>query len=392
MTLCDIPEQYDTSLGIQSLNLPEGVPPLRSLYLYLTASCNLCCRHCWITPEFSSRPVPSKTVNPKALQDAVIEAKTLGLAHVKLTGGEPLLHPQFKEIVDMLTAEGLSISMETNGTMITEEIAHCLKEKTNVGFVSISIDSSVPDEHDAFRGVRGAFDAALSGLDNLVEAGYATCQVIMSVHRGNRDRMEDLVRLAIDHKAASVKFNPVGSVGRGIAMRQRGETLDFKEYIDLFHWVNEELRPKVPIQVFMFLPEALTPLNEFWRMNGRSFNCSISTTIGILGTGEIALCGIGQVIHELVYGRLGENSIRDVWLTHPAILKLRSDLNDVCGYPGICGSCIHAKSCRTSCVANNYVYSGKLVFPQWLCYEADREGVFPKTRLRDVGSGHRNSS
>jgi len=303
-----------------------------------------------------------------------------------------MLHPQFKKIVDILTVEGLSLSMETNGTMVTEEIAHYLREKTNVGCISISIDSSVPDEHDAFRGVQGAFDAALSGLDNLVEAGYANCQVIMSVHRGNRDRMEDLVRLAAEHKAASVKFNPVGSVGRGIAMRQRGETLDFKEYIDLFHWVNEELRPQVPIQVFMFLPEALTPLNEFWRMNGRSFNCSISTTIGILGTGEIALCGIGQVIHELVYGRLGENSIRDIWLTHPAILKLRSDLNDVCGYPGICGSCIHAKSCRTSCVANNYVYSGKLVFPQWLCYEADREGVFPKTRLRDVGSGHRNSS
>jgi len=391
MTLCDIPEQSDTSTGIQSLDLPEGVPPLRSLYLYLTASCNLRCRHCWIAPEFSSRPVPLKAINPKALQDAVIEAKTLGLAHAKLTGGEPMLHPQFKEIVDMLTGEGLSMNLETNGTMITREIAHYLRKKTNVKAVSISIDSSVPDEHDAFRGVRGAFDAALSGLDNLVEAGYATCQVIMSVHRGNRDRMEDLARLATDHKAASVKFNPVGSIGRGIAMRERGETLDFKEHIDLFNWVNKELRPKVPIQVLMFLPQALTPLNEFWRMNGRSFDCCISTALGILGTGEIALCGVGQAMRELVYGRLGENSIRDIWFTHPTILKLRRDLKDVYRYPGICGSCIHAKSCRTSCVANNYVYSGKLVFPQWLCNEADREGVFPKTRLRDIGSEHRKS-
>ncbi|MGZ4846713.1 MAG: radical SAM protein [Halobacteriota archaeon] len=391
MALCDTFAQSNAPAEVQSLDLPEGVPPLRSLYLYLTASCNLRCRHCWIAPEFSGRPVPGKTINPKALQDAVIEAKTIGLVHAKLTGGEPMLHPQFKEIVDILTVEGLSLSLETNGTMVTEEIAHYLREKTNVNFVSISIDSSVPDEHDAFRGVRGAFDAALSGLDNLVEAGYANCQVIMSVHRGNRDRMEDLARLATDHKAASVKFNPVGWMGRGIAMRERGETLDFKENIDLSEWVNKELRPKVPIQVVMFLPQALTPLNEFWRMKGRSFNCSISTTLGILGTGEIALCGIGQVTHELVYGRLGESSIREVWFTHPTILRLRHDLEDVSGYPGICGSCIHAKSCRTSCVANNYVYSGRLVFPQWLCNEADREGVFPKTRLRDMGSERRNS-
>jgi sulfatase maturation enzyme AslB (radical SAM superfamily) len=163
LTLCDLPEKADVLSETHVLDLPDGVPPLHSFYLYLSASCNLRCRHCWITPEFSDTPAPGKTVDPNALRDAVIEAKTLGLAHVKLTGGEPLLHPQFKEIVDMLTTEGLSISMETNGTLITEEMAHYLKEKTNMDFVSVSIDSSVAAEHDAFRGVRGAFDAALSG-------------------------------------------------------------------------------------------------------------------------------------------------------------------------------------------------------------------------------------
>jgi SynChlorMet cassette radical SAM/SPASM protein ScmF len=335
--------------------------------------------------------VPSKTIDPKALREAVIEAKTLGLVHVKLTGGEPMLHPQFKEIVDMLTAEDLSMGMETNGTLITQEMAHYLKEKTNVGFVSISIDSPVPVEHDAFRGVRGAFDATLRGLDHLIEAGYANCQVIMSVHRGNRDRMEDLTRLAAVHKAETVKFNPVTWTGRGIAMHERGETLDFREHTALFRWVNDELRQRAPIPVIMSTPHALTPLSELWRDKGKSYDCGTSTTLGILGTGEIALCGIGQTIPELVYGHLGENSIRDIWLSHPAILQLRRDLDNTREYPGVCGSCIHAKSCRTGCVAKNYVYSGKLVFPDWLCDEANREGVFPKTRLREMDFEHRHS-
>ena len=33
-------------------DLPEGTPLLRSIYLYATTGCNLCCRHCWITPTF----------------------------------------------------------------------------------------------------------------------------------------------------------------------------------------------------------------------------------------------------------------------------------------------------------------------------------------------------
>ena len=90
-----------------------------------------------------------------------------------------MLHPQFKETMDMLTIEGLSMSMETNGTLITQEMAHYLKEKTNVDFVSVSIDSSVAAEHDAFRGVRGALMEPSADLTILLtRATWANCQVI----------------------------------------------------------------------------------------------------------------------------------------------------------------------------------------------------------------------
>ena len=44
------------------------------------------------------------------------------------------------------------------------------------------------------------------------------------------------------------------------------------------------------------------------------------------------------------------------------------------------GFIIH--SCRTGCIVNNYGYGGKLVSPQWLCDEADKKGIFPKSRIR----------
>jgi SynChlorMet cassette radical SAM/SPASM protein ScmF len=384
MTLCDIPETPVPAVQpARAIYIPEGVPRLNAFYLYLTASCNLRCRHCWIAPGFAGKkPVPGQYIDLDALSSAITEARTLGLSSAKLTGGEPMHHPQFKEIVELLTAEGLSLNMETNGTLMTRELAHFLKEKSNMGFISVSIDSPVPVEHDAFRGVKGAFDAAVQGLDFLVEAGYTNCQVIMAVHHGNRHQMEDLVKLAVEHKAGSVKFNPVTRTGRGIDMHERGEVINFREYLELARYVNEELRPKSPVTVFLSMPPALTPLSELWRTRGKSCDCGVAGILGILGGGEIALCGIGQTIPELVYGHLGKDSIREIWLNHPVILQLREDLKNVSGYPGICGSCIHAKSCRTGCVANNYGYCGKLVSPPWLCDEAARQGVFPESRMR----------
>ena len=174
MSICDVPDEPVVSTGQPALiiDLPEGVPRLNAFYLYLTASCNLRCRHCWIAPEYAGgKPVPGKYVDLDALRSAIVEAKTLGLSSAKLTGGEPMHHPQFKEIVEMLTAEGLSLNMETNGTLMTREMAQFLKEKSRVNFISVSIDSPVPAEHDAFRGVKGSFDAVIRGLDFLVEAG-----------------------------------------------------------------------------------------------------------------------------------------------------------------------------------------------------------------------------
>lgn len=381
MTLCDAP---DSSKHLAEVQLPEGVPPLRTFYLYLTTCCNLRCQHCWINPVYEGNTLkPNSYIDHDALRLAIKEGKALGLSNIKLTGGEPTLHPHFREIVKFLTEEGLSLQMESNGTLITHELARFLKNDSNVTFISVSIDSPEEKEHDRFRGVKGAYQSALSGLDNLVEAGYKNCQIIMSVHNRNRHQMAELVKLAADHGASSVKFNPVNSTGRGVEMHTKGETLTFSEYLKLVEYINTEIRPNSRISVICPVPPALTPLEEIKR-KGICGWCGVTGVLSIIGDGSIALCGIGQTIPELTYGRLGVDSISDIWLHNPVIQGLRRDLEDVKGYPGICGSCIHAKVCRTGCVANNYTHSGILVSPQWLCKEAEKAGLFPKTRMRFV--------
>jgi SynChlorMet cassette radical SAM/SPASM protein ScmF len=376
-TVCDTVEE--TQAESAPLDLPEGVPALTSFYLYLTNGCNLRCRHCWITPKFvNGEPDPGDCLDPELLRKAVREAKPLGLSAAKLTGGEPVLHPQFVEIVDLLTDEGLALTMETNGTLIDADLARHLKDESNLNFVSVSLDGPNAEVHDAFRGVPGSFDAAVRGLRHLVDVGFAP-QVIMSLHRDNVQSIEDMVALAVDMGAGSIKFNPVMPSGRGMKMYESNDTLSAVDVLGWAHSIRGKLQDRTSIQLILSTPLALYTLSELWKMRPASA-CRVRNILGILGDGETALCGIGRNIPALCFGNLRDNSIRNIWLNTETLIKLRQDLDH--GYTGICKDCIHARKCLTWCVAQNYLDNGALVSPSWLCAELFNQGQFPGSRLR----------
>lgn len=190
----------------RSFQLSEGVPPLNTFYVYLTSGCNLACRHCWLAPTYQANGGTGGHLDYDLLALAIEEGLPLGLRHVKLTGGEPLLHPDFLRIVDILNEKNIGLSIETNGTLMTEPLAYYLKEKSTLGFISVSLDGATKETHDPFRGVNGSFEKTVQGVRFLVDVGYRP-QVIMSIHAGNVDEIEDLVHLAESLGAGSVKFN-----------------------------------------------------------------------------------------------------------------------------------------------------------------------------------------
>lgn len=385
MTLCEPLIREKPSVGKRPWDLPEGVPPLATFYLYITDSCNLRCRHCWITPTYTDvRPAPGEYLEPGLLKKAVAEAKPMGLQSAKLTGGEPVLHPQFVEIVDFLSAERLSLNMETNGTLIDADLARHLKDKTNLTLVSVSIDGPSPEIHDPFRGVTGSFDAAVRGFRNLVAAGYRP-QLIMCPHRGNVEFVEDVVKLAVELGAGSVKFNPVSRSGRGIAMHERDETLSVEEILELAHYIRGPLQERMPIELMLSTPLSLYTVGELVSA-GPDGMCHVRNILGILGSGEMVLCGIGRTIPDLCFGNLADTSVREVWQENSVLRRMRRDLDGE--YPGLCSRCIHTRRCQTYCVALNYQDTGRLVAPHSLCVQSEERGMFPENRLRDRKRGH----
>lgn len=362
------------------LSAPPGVPLLRTLYLYIAGGCNLKCRHCWISPEFDPGASISSYLDLGLIGNAVEEAIPLGLSSIKLTGGEPLLHPRFRDIVSLLASRRLKIMMETNGTLLDAGLARFLRETDAFGTVSVSVDGASASTHDEMRGVEGSFAMALEGVRALAAEGFRP-QIICTLHEGNVSEIDDLISLAGRLGCGSVKFNHVQVIGRGGGMPGR---LPLERILSLYrgHLPGARVSGSGP-RILFDIPPAFRPVADL--LEGGAGSCRIMGILGILSGGEMAMCGIGTAVPELVYGRLPEQSLRDVWTSSPGLLELRRAIPG--SLSGACAGCIHRNACNGVCAAGNYHRTGRLDSPYWFCEEAREKGMFPATRTLSSSGG-----
>jgi SynChlorMet cassette radical SAM/SPASM protein ScmF len=355
---------------------PAGVPALRTIYFYLTEGCNLACRHCWMGPRFDPAGDRYPTLAVESFETAIREAKPLGLASVKLTGGEPLLHPRFTQLLGIVQREGFRLTIETNGLLCTPEIAAEIAKSPN-RFVSVSIDGADAATHEWVRGVPGSFEAARRAVKNLVATGTRP-QIIFTVMRGNVGQMEAMVRLAEDLKADSVKFNVVQPTARGENLHEAQETLTIRELVELGQHVEQNIKPQAQVRVLMDFPRAFSPLHRIARKEGCG-SCGIFSIIGVMASGHYALCGIGEQVPELVFGTVGTDPLETVWRENAVLNELRTGLPD--RLEGVCGRCLMKQSCLGQCVAQNFYRNRSLFAPNWFCEQAEEAGLFPASRL-----------
>jgi SynChlorMet cassette radical SAM/SPASM protein ScmF len=364
-----------------SMSEPQMTPPpLRRIYFYLTEGCNLRCRHCWIMSEQE----PASAAQPKALLDVhlfesiLAEARPLGLDSVKLTGGEPFLHPEIHRILEIIRANQLKLVVETNAVLLTPELAATVASCPEP-FVSVSLDGADADTHEWVRQVPGSYRGALRGIENLVQAGIKP-QIIFTIMKKNRDQVHDMLRLARELHAGSLKFNILQPSPRGDKMREDGETLPLPEMLELARWLEQELAPGTDFPLFFGHPPAFSPLKRIIGPSAAQFKCGILGIIGVLANGSYALCGIGSQIPELIFGHPSRDRLAAVWRHNPVLQEIREGLPERLG--GICHDCLLKKICMGLCLAQNYYQTRDLWTPFWFCQEAKAAGLFPASRMR----------
>ena len=131
-----------------------------------TRRCNLHCAHRYIDSFDREHPGELTTEDALAMVD---DLAAFGSPVLLISGGEPLRRPDLETVAARAVGAGMRVVVSTNGTLMAAERTAKLAE-IGVSYVGISIDGR-PHTHDHFRGMRGAFDAAMDGVSACQQAG-----------------------------------------------------------------------------------------------------------------------------------------------------------------------------------------------------------------------------
>lgn len=214
------------------LQAGEGKP--RLIFWELTKGCNLRCIHCRASATELSSPSDLATRTALGIIDQIAMFANPILV---LSGGEPLYRSDIFQLAGYATDKGLRVALATNGTLVTKEVARMIAD-AGVKRVAISLDGADALTHDTFRGIPGAFDAAIYGLRNLKALGMSV-QINMTIARHNARQLPQVLQLAKSLGADALHTFLLVPVGCGVDIAAE-QMVDPQEYEQMLNWFYDQ--------------------------------------------------------------------------------------------------------------------------------------------------------
>ncbi len=272
----------------------------------------------------------------RRILEEVKEDFDLKRLYLCITGGEPLLRPEFFDILGYAHELGYRWGMTTNATLITGEVAHRLAE-AGMRTVSVSIDG-LRETHDRLRGLAGGYDAAMRGLQNLIdENAFQNVQVTTVVNHENIGELDELFLVMDGLDIDSWRVINLEPIGRALQWPNR--MLTQEDYRRLFSFIREKRLAGYPLEYgcsHYLGPELEGELRDwYWLCNAGIYTASI------MSNGDVGACLDIERRPETIQGNIRETRFRDIWENRFALF--RKDLSAESEY---CRGCSHAHHCR----------------------------------------------
>jgi putative heme d1 biosynthesis radical SAM protein NirJ1 len=196
----------------------EGMGPV--VVWNSTRTCNLKCRHCYMSSDAKKYQNELTTAEAKQFIDDLAD---FNVPVLLFSGGEPLIRPDFFELADYAAKKGVRPTLSTNGTLITPEVARKIKD-IGVGYVGISLDG-LREVNDKFRGKVGAFEAAMNGIKNCVAVDQRV-GLRFTINHHNIQELENIFDFIEEENINRVCFYHLVYSGRGNQMMDEDVTAE----------------------------------------------------------------------------------------------------------------------------------------------------------------------
>jgi hypothetical protein len=114
----------------------------------------------------------------------------------------------------------------------------------------------------------------------------------------------------------------VQPTARGEKLHENQETLNIANLIALGRHIEQELAPKTKMKILFDLPPAFRSLHNIARGDGCG-TCGIFGILGVIASGHYALCGIGEQVPDLVFGKVEKGELEKIWRENAILKALR---------------------------------------------------------------------
>lgn len=335
------------------------------IYWELTRACDLACRHCRAEAVVDRDPDELTTDEARGLLRQVLEFGA-PLPHLVLTGGDPLKRPDLFEIIEEAARLGVGASLAPSGTTLLSREAIFRMRDAGVQSMSLSLDGSTADRHDAFRGVPGCFETTMGAARWVEEAGIPL-QINTLVTNQTAGDLPAIYRLLTGRRIERWSLFFLIAVGRGTALRE----MEPVAAEDLMTWLYR-LMQEAPFAIKTteaphFRRIALQRLREAGLDGAQIRRSSLARGFGIRdGNGIMFVSRTGDVMPSgflpLAAGNVRQSSLVDTYRSSALFASLR----DVSQYKGRCGRCEYSAICGGS-RARAFAHTGDPLQSDPLC-------------------------
>lgn len=326
--------------------------------LELTARCNNNCNHCYINLPAGDRIAQEKELSFEEIMKIADQAAQLGVLWCTITGGEPLLRDDFKDIYIGLKRKGLIVSVFTNATLIKEEHIELFK-KYPPKDIEVTVYGITRETYEVVTRRPGSYQAFVQGLNLLLQNGLKVRLKAMAL-RSNLKELPQIAQFCRERTKDYFRFDPLLNLRLDLNPAKNEEIK------------SERLTPKEIVAIEMADSERFNSLEkscdklinlEFANVtSNRLFHCGTGNGSFVIGfDGNLRLC-ISLQHPDCIYN-LRKGSLIDAWQNFvPKIKDMRSEKKE---FLNTCRSCPIINLCLW-CPAHAYLETGEM--DSWVEY------------------------
>jgi radical SAM protein with 4Fe4S-binding SPASM domain len=330
---------------------------LSHIDMEITRRCNLDCIHCSAAAKNRG-----KEMSIQSIERVLVEAKSIGLEMVGLTGGEPFCsRAKLTRIGNFCKDElHIPIHIHSNGTRITAQDAKWIKQKG--AEITVPLYGNNATIHDQITNMRGSFESGLRGLRTLVKADANICLYIVPMKQ-NLQSIQPLIKKAYTEGIRRVRILSLSPTGRAKA---RFEKLELS--VEDVEKLNAKLL-SIRKTTGMEINTGFSSSRDFRGLSilkghERCFAAENRVHIDTFGNVFPCTASSGQIAFSAGNLQAPENSLLSIWMNSPLFQLFRYFHRNP---PTKCSQCKRHDDCSSGCRVRMWYKHGDVAIADPAC-------------------------